>query len=168
MIPQPFGFIGAGRPKVGDFYQGGIIVYVDYGSLQGLIAQNQITTTNLAWGPSGDYTQSNTFGQGYTNTQNAYNALSPASNTALYTAWNLVYNGYSDWFLPNDTELYYVWQSRGYLPFWTSNTLWSSYYNVGIGFTAMDVIDYNGTQTNYLRSETNNRLSIACRYMNFS
>lgn len=168
MIPQAFGFIGSLRIKVGTFYQGGIVVYIDRGAKQGLIAQNQYTTNGIEWGPNGAFTQTAGYGNGYANTQNAYNALTPGSNTALYTAWNSTLNGYSDWFLPNRAEAAYVYQSRGFLPFWNGGTIWLSEYIVGTGDANAYTQDYNGTVTTYTRNETGNRRSIACRYMNFT
>lgn len=167
MIPQPFGFFGTNKPKVGDFYQGGIVVYVDYGARLGLIADTQLTTDNVRFGPNGAFTQTAGYGNGFANTQNIISALSPTDGAA-FTAWNLTRNGYSDWFLPNRAEAAYVFQSRLFLPYWTCCTLWCSEYQIGLGDANAFTQDYNGTVNFNDRSETINRESIACRYMNFS
>jgi hypothetical protein len=175
MIPQAFGFIGSLRIKVGTFYQGGIVVYIDRGTKQGLIAQNQFTTDGLEFAPNGAFTQTAGYGNGYANTQNAYNALTPGSNTALYTAWNSTLNGYSDWFLPNRAEAAYIAQvantgfGGGPLSFWNGGTIWLSESSSN---TNAYVYDRNFPGAPFLdnktRSETGNRRSIACRYMTFT
>jgi hypothetical protein len=166
MNPQPFGFFGQQKPRVGDFYQGGIIVYVDYGVGRGLIADTQLTTDNVYFGPNGTFTQNAAYGFGYSNTQNIINELSP-TNGAAFTAWNLTRNGYSDWFLPNLAEANYLYQSRSFLTFWTCCTLWCSEWLVGSPAAAY-TLDYDGTISIKTRSETDNRESIACRYMDFN
>jgi hypothetical protein len=164
--------------RVGLFYQGGIIVYVDNNKRQGLIAYNTgFASNNLAWGPNGSYTQSSLYGQGFTNTQNAYNTLSPASNTALYTVWNGTFNGYSDWFLPNIAEATYVaaMADTGFnanpLDFWNFGTIWLSEAppSPTSGIYAYDR-DFPGAPfvTTRFRNETDNRNSIACRYITFT
>ena len=155
--------------KVGIFYQGGVIVYVDNNKRQGLIAYNTgYASDNLAWGPFGAYTQSSLYGQGFTNTQNAYNTLSPASNTALYTIWNGTFNGYSDWFIPNLVELNYVHGAKQYLPFWNCCYVWASEYIIGLGDAAVYAQNFDGTQSTLFRNETDNRKGIACRYITFT
>jgi hypothetical protein len=154
--------------KIGQFYQGGIIVFVNNSARQGLIAYNGgYTSDALAWGPNGGYTQTSGYGYGYANTQNAYNALTPASNTALYSAWNATFNGYSDWFLPNRAEITYVYQSRVYFPFWDGGAIWSSEYDI-VSVANAWAQNFGGTQQTYTRSETSNRRSIACRYITFT
>ena len=150
--------------KVGLFYQGGIIVYVDNTARQGMIAYNGgYSSTDLAWGPTGAYTQNDGYGYGYTNTQNAYNTLSPASNTALNTVWNATFSGYSDWFLPSKTEAVYIFQSKQYFSFWTgSGDL------PGLADTAAWAQNFDGTQNSQFRNATSNRRSIACRYISFT
>jgi hypothetical protein len=157
--------------RVGLFYQGGIIVYVNNNTRQGLIGYNgAYGSNNLAWGPNGAYTNMNseTYGNGYTNTQNAYNTLSPASNTALYTVWNATFNGYSDWFLPSKDEAVYIYQSKQYFSFWDGGTIWTSTNYVGLPDNANWTQSFDGTQGINFRSETNNRRSIACRYITFT
>jgi hypothetical protein len=167
MIPQPFGFIGSIKLKIGMYYQGGIIVYLGDGNVGGgLIAYNGgYNTDALAWGPNGAFTQNEGYGYGYANTQNAYNTLSPASNTALYTAWNATYNGYNDWFLPNVAEAYYINLYKSYFPFWDGGTIWCSQYQIGLGDVNAYAQIYNSNANFYTRSETANRRSIACRYI---
>lgn len=162
--------------KVGIFYQGGIIVYVDNNKRQGLIAYNTgFASDNLAFGPNGAFTQNSGYGFGYANTQNAYNALSPASNTALYTVWNGTFNGYSDWFLPNIAESQYIVQmvDTGFNPnlldFWNGGTIWLSEYSSTNNMYVKDR-NFPGAPftTTKFRNETDNRESIACRYITFT
>jgi hypothetical protein len=167
MIPQPFVFIGSIKLKIGMYYQGGIIVYLNDANVGGgLIAYNGgYTTDALAWGPNGIFSFNSGYGYGYSNTQTAYNTLSPASDTALYTAWNATFNGYSDWFLPNLAEVFYVNQQRAYLPFWDGGSIWCSEYQTGLGAANAYAQFYASTATAQTRSETANRRSIACRYI---
>jgi hypothetical protein len=168
MIPQAFGFIGGIRVKVGTFYQGGIVVYIDRGTKQGLIAQNQYTTDGIAWGPNGAFTQTSGYGYGYQNTQNAITTLSPSSG-AVYTAWNSTLNGYNDWFIPTRAEAAYIYQAKSFFSFWDGGTIWCSEFLVGVGDVNAYALSYSdGSSIIYLRNETNNRRSIACRYMNFT
>lgn len=161
--------------KAGMFYQGGIIVYVNNNKRQGLIAYNGgFASTDLSFGPTGDYTQNSGYGSGYTNTENAYNTLSPASNTALYTVWNATFNGYSDWFLPNQEEALILVQTGYYqnlLNYWSYGTIWLSDYPPFLN-PASYVYDRNFPGGPFLatkfRSETTNRNSIACRYITFT
>lgn len=164
--------------RVGLFYQGGIIVYVNNNTRQGLIAYNTgYASDNLAWGPTGAFTQNSGFGFGYANTENAYNTLSPASNTALYTIWNGTFNGYSDWFLPNIAEVQYIatMVDTGFNPnlldFWNGGTIWLSEAppSPASGIYAYDR-NFPGAPflTSRFRSETDNRESIACRYITFT
>jgi len=167
MLIQPLAY-NTQKLKVGIFYQGGIIVYVDTVARQGLIAYNGgYTTDGLAWGPNGSFTQTSGYGFGYVNTENAYNTLSPAANTALYTAWNGTFNGYSDWFLPNRAEATYVYQARTYFSFWDGGSIWCSEWSVGNPASAFAQF-FDGTQVAQTRSETSNRRSIACRYITFT
>lgn len=167
MIIQPFSYLTQ-KLKVGVFYQGGIIVYIDAKSNNGMVAYNGgYTTDALAWGPNGTFTQTAGYGFGYQNTENAYNTLSPGVNTALYTAWNATFNGYDDWFLPNRAELLLVYQARQYFPFWTGGSLWGSEYNV-VSTSNAWTQNLDGTQNTVLRSDTGNRRSIACRYITFT
>lgn len=167
MIVQALSY-NSQKLRIGLFYQGGIIVYVDNTARQGLIAYNGgFTTTNASWGPTGAFTQTAGYGFGYQNTQNAYDTLTPSAGTALYEVWNATFNGYTDWFLPTQTEALYIYQARQYFPFWTGGTLWCSEYSI-VSVANAWAQNFDGTQNTYNRSETTNRNSIACRYITFT
>lgn len=167
MLIQPLAY-NTQKLKIGQFYQGGIIVFVDNSARQGMVAYNGgFSATNLAWGPNGTFTQTSGYGNGYANTQNAYTTLSPASNTALYTIWNGTFSNYTDWFLPNRAEATYVYQAKQYFTFWTGGSIWCSEWSVGNPASAYAQF-YDGTQVAQTRSETDNRFAIACRYITFT
>lgn len=166
MLVQALSF-NTQKLRVGLFYQGGIIVYVNNNTRQGLIAYNgAFSSTNLTWGPYGAFTNSEGYGNGYTNTENAYNSLSPASNTTLYTVWNATFNGYSDWFLPSKDEAVYIAQQRQYCPFWTGGYIWTSSDYLGLLNVACWIQNYDGGQSTAFRSDV--AASIACRYITFT
>jgi hypothetical protein len=125
---------------LGNYYQGGFIVYLDINNKQGLIVSpTDLTGSQCAWEqqPYQTVTTTNTYGSGQTNTNNivALPSITPAAD--LCDAY--VNDGYSDWFLPNTNELYKVFQAyydgflgnanlRGFraspgvkpFPYWTS------------------------------------------------
>ena len=95
--------------SIGDYYQGGVIFYLDtFGG--GLIAD--ISDLGIAsWGCYGLIvgTQSG-IGTGFENTQNIINAnCQNINNTAAGMCYNSNRGGYSDWFLPSIYELYAMW-----------------------------------------------------------
>ncbi len=92
-------------PSVGDYYQGGIVFYVDGTGHHGLIA----ATTDQAggpWGCSGTSIPgtSTAIGTGQANTTAIVNLCS-SPNIAARQCDLLEMNGYSDWFLPSLDEL---------------------------------------------------------------
>lgn len=166
MLIQPLSY-NTQKLRVGLFYQGGIIVYIDNSARQGLIAYNTgYATDGVAWGPNGAFTQTSGYGFGFANTQNIINELTPVSG-AVFTIWNATYNGYTDWFLPNRAEATYIHQARIYFPFWDGGTLWCSEWSVG-NTAAAWAQNFDGSQQTYTRNETGNRRSIACRYITFN
>lgn len=97
--------------QVDDVYQGGTIVYIlqesdpGYvaGEKHGLIRSN--TLQNQSWGCGAAFmgTTSTDFGMGESNTIEIVNNCS--GDTAAKFCYNLVENGYDDWFLPSLNEL---------------------------------------------------------------
>jgi hypothetical protein len=97
--------------QIGDNYQGGTIAYIlreadpGYvaGEIHGLI--RSINSQTRSWGCIGDYmgTTSTDFGTGESNTIEIVNNCT--GDTAAKYCYDLVENGYDDWFLPSLNEL---------------------------------------------------------------
>jgi hypothetical protein len=93
---------------IGQYYQGGIIAYIDGTGLHGLIVSPDIG--NASWGcygtnlPGADGTA---IGTGNQNTIDIINGC--PSTTAASLCGDLVLNGYSDWHLPSKDELYQLY-----------------------------------------------------------
>ena len=163
--------------KVGIFYQGGIIVYIDSPNKQGLIvATEDIVGGDMPW-ESGTYTTistSNTYGQGLQNTINidASTSTTPAATACL----NYTLNGYDDWFLPNQTEMLYVRDSRTFVSGLSNTLYWSSWSNTS---STARMVDFNpstpyvnglidGFRCCGVTSPGPGGLVRACRYITFT
>ena len=107
-------FIGNGCKKskqtltIGQSYQGGIIAYIDQTGQHGLIAANQdLPQGMMSWGC--DFTSQvigteTIYGSGANNTQKMVNNCQEATGAGR-RCYDLVSDGYSDWFLPSFDEL---------------------------------------------------------------
>lgn len=96
--------------NTGSYYQGGFIVYYNQSTQQGLIVSpTDLTGSQCAWEaqPYQSVTTTNTYGSGQTNTTNIVALTNSTPAADLCDAY--VNDGYSDWFLPNQVELNYVW-----------------------------------------------------------
>lgn len=121
---------------VGQSYQGGKIAYILQagdpcyiaGQIHGLIAAppSQSTNTNAPWSNSlTNIGTSTALGSGNTNTI----AIVTNQGSGSYAAklcYDLVYNGYSDWYLPSKDELNKLYINRSILDIDVSLTYWSS------------------------------------------
>jgi hypothetical protein len=176
-------------PEVGNYYQGGFVVYYNAATKQGLIVSpTDLTGSQCAWEvqPYTTISTSDTYGSGATNTTNIIASTSSTPAADLCDAYSN--DGYTDWFLPNKTELLYVWTAyyegkldranlKGFrtspgvkpFPYWTSysqsfNTAWfvdfayPSDYLGNVGQGFRDTGTSNPGPGCWVR---------ACRYMTF-
>jgi hypothetical protein len=117
--------------QIGCDFQGGKVVYIfNPGDLlyvanetHGVIAAYSATMTNTDWGTSTPVMMNGTaVGEGGPNTTQLSNATPPSP--AAQACMNLVYGGYSDWFLPSQDEMIYARNALGFLTniyYWTSS-----------------------------------------------
>jgi hypothetical protein len=103
--------------EIGDFYQGGIVFYLDETGLHGLVCPifDQSPTppeVHAGWGcATVDGADAMDIGSGLQNTMDIIAACS-TEGTAAEICANLTLNGYSDWFLPSIYELQAMNQNR--------------------------------------------------------
>jgi hypothetical protein len=97
--------------KIGDTYEGGIIFYLD-GKGGGLVCTPYDQSTDAEWGCYETMIggTSTAKGSGVTNTA-AIVAGCSQSGIAARICNDLVFNGYSDWFLPSKDELNLMFQN---------------------------------------------------------
>ena len=164
-VPLPAQGIG-----VGDFYQGGIIVYMlkpddpGYSSSipHGLISPPTDQGTAI-WGCDGiDLAGANQsiIGSGFQNSTEIL-AGCAQTNIAARVCDNLVFNGYSDWYLPSSEELLKILTSDNIGNF--ANTYYSnSYYwsSTEVSATSARLVTVNSTFANPNKSNQNRVLAV--------
>lgn len=165
MLIQPFSFLSSGINtgrliRVGQYYQGGIVAYVDgtYPNQTGLIiATTDVTGSTTSWQEQTYSTisgLSSAYGSGQTNTTNIL-AQSSTATIAATLCNDYSIDGYNDWFLPSQTELSYVRGNISLLPNSGSffgvdsapaivSLYWTSYSNA---FNTARCIDFGDTGT---------------------
>lgn len=164
MLVQPFGFQtltgNRGRlVQIGQYYQGGYIAYLQgsYPNQEGLIvAPTDATGSAVSWQEQtySAVTTNSAYGQGATNTTNIITQSTTATVAAtLCTDYSNA--GYTDWFLPSQTELTYVRNNVLLLPNSGSfvgvgttpaivSLYWTSY---SFAFNTAKCIDFGDTNT---------------------
>ena len=103
------------NPSIGDFYQGGVIFYLD-GNGNGLICDVSDVANSLnqaIWGCDGDSigVQDEAIGAGFSNTTKIVNECNDIG-IAAEICYNLTKSGYSDWYLPSAEELIEIYINR--------------------------------------------------------
>jgi len=92
--------------KIGDFYGGGIIFYIDSSGKHGLIAARIDQSTDSKWGCDGKDIQGTKpdIGSGQPNTV-AIVSNCTTQGIAAKLCYELTLDGYDDWYLPSKEEL---------------------------------------------------------------
>ncbi|HCQ16235.1 MAG TPA: hypothetical protein DIU20_08240 [Cryomorphaceae bacterium] len=146
--------------SIGMAYGGGIIFYLDASGNHGLIAMPANITVGsmneFEWGCSGTAIAGadlSNIGSGLQNTIDI-EAGCAAANTAADVCANLVYAGYSDWYLPSKDELYQLYIHRNAVGGFGGGYYWSSSeYNA---FDAYYVNFGNGNSGTWVKSQPEN------------
>lgn len=152
---------------IGQSYQGGLVAYIDGTGSHGLIVAPFDQSTGMQW-----YNGSNTtigtgpagygIGQGNANT-NAIVTSQGAGNYAAKLCYDLVLNGYSDWYLPSKDELNKLYENRSMLVTianggFAANYYWSSSENLNTNAwgqyfgASVQILPFTKDYANYVRA----------------
>ena len=142
--------------KVGQNYQGGIIVYVDGTGRHGFIAATSDQSSKIQWingtsyaGPISTGELGTSIGTGKSNTEKIVQAQGNGTYAARL-CYNLTFGGYNDWYLPSKDEIYELYRNRDAIGlnlqvyYWTS----SVYLNSVNWWFAYVLISNNGSINN--------------------
>jgi hypothetical protein len=112
---------------IGQYFGGGIIFYIDGTGLHGLIAATNDQSSSSIWGCYNTYIYTNYYiGYGQTNTTSIITSCL-TSGIAARICDQLVLNGFSDWFLPSNDELFQLYNQRFKVGNFANFGYWSSY-----------------------------------------
>lgn len=103
-------FTTASVLSFGDFYEGGIVFYLDASQWHGYVCAETNQNAGNSWGCSNTNVSGATgtaIGTGWANTE-AIRLAGCANGYAAQACYDLVLNGYSDWFLPSQDELHAI------------------------------------------------------------
>jgi hypothetical protein len=109
--------------SIGQSYQGGIIFYIDGTGLHGLICATTDQSTGAEWGCMDTWINTwHDIGRGQENTTAIVNGCNTAGIAARICN-DLVLNGYNDWFLPTEDELFQMFKLGGFADYlyWSSS-----------------------------------------------
>jgi hypothetical protein len=117
---------------IGDYYQGGIVVYLD-GTGHGFVcSQYDINGgTPYEW----QYTSTTTYATGTAIGAGAGNTILMSDSPAKDAIYGQYMEGYIDWYLPSRLELYEIYRQRSYIGSY-SGSYWSSTENSGFYWQA--------------------------------
>ena len=143
---------------VGQSYQGGIIAYIFQsgdsgfvsGETHGLIVTTSNQSTAAQWGCSGtSISTSLNIGTGQSNTTAIVNSCT-TSSIAASICNNLVFGGYTDWYLPSYDELEKLYVNRALIGGFNNANYWSS--SQGSSTLAYTINLFTGTGISSVKS----------------
>ncbi len=153
--------------SIGDVFGGGVVAYIFQtgdpgyvaGQTHGLIAAPSDQSTGAEWGCYGTAlsgADGTAIGTGSQNTTDIITGCTTAG-IAAKICYDLVLNGYSDWYLPSKDELNKLFLNRAIIGGFISNFYWSStesdshnawYFDFNNGFANID----DKSNPNYVRA----------------
>lgn len=135
--------------KLGDWYQGGMVVYISEDGLSGIIAARNDLEGKYKWGNTDNIYDAYSPNDGYANTQKFINEQN--KEFAAVACLNYSDGNYNDWYLPSIEEFQYIhnFENELIIPrsnniYWTSTQIDASHAKVDyfgrVAFTMDDLI----------------------------